>query len=148
MSTGRKQGLATVYRPSDYVDGSIREAVKCPCGEYMAFTIDALGRVSERCPRCRGLAPPVPLRPGEQRGLQTVPEHIISLPERVLLPKVAEGQLRCQRCARGVEGDVRFCDDCRQKGGRKGGFQVSDATREKIRVAQRARQQRLREERQ
>lgn len=138
MSTGRKQGLATAYRPSSYLDASSAEAVKCMCGEYMVFTIDALGRVRERCPRCRGAAPPVALRPGEQRGLQTV-HSALPAPKRRegLLPPVEPGQLRCQACAEGVERPShRFCPRCRlQRTAKKPGRPTSPEAKAKMSAA-------------
>lgn len=70
------------------------------CGGDVTFTPDAIGRMRERCPRCDRVGPAPRITPGEVRGPQ-------------LLPSIEPGQLRCQGCGRGVDGQrARFCPRC------------------------------------
>lgn len=100
-----------------------REAVPpCPkCGGSVDFTTDAIGRLRERCRRCDGVAPTPFARPGEVRRTQTIEIGApvvrvappIALPAGVYrLPEIQLGQLRCQYCARGVEGKRTVCKAC------------------------------------
>jgi hypothetical protein len=78
---------------------------RCMCGEFMIYTPDAIGRLRPRCPKCQGIVKRT-TRPDERLLPQTL------VRESDLLPRVAPGQLRCQRCAKGVDGDRRFCAGC------------------------------------
>jgi hypothetical protein len=59
---------------------------------------DGYGRVLDPCPNCGHEVP--------------VPRIRVSVHPDLLLPEITEGQLRCQGCAKGVDGDVRFCGRC------------------------------------
>lgn len=76
------------------------------CDGPMVITQDALGRPRKRCPRCDGVSR-VRRHPDEVR----VPITLGKLTADAL-PPVAPGQLRCQRCAKGVDGNVRFHPEC------------------------------------
>lgn len=73
------------------------------CGRALEFTLDPIGRVRGRCPRCDGVAPKQAHHPDEV----LVPQTLVAAARA--LPPIAPGQLRCQRCARGVRGHARFC---------------------------------------
>jgi hypothetical protein len=76
------------------------------CDGQMVTKPDAVGRPRLRCPRCDGVSAPRPRHPDDAM----LPQGLVRV--RVL-PEVRPGQLRCQRCARGVEGTARFCAECR-----------------------------------
>lgn len=83
--------------------------IPCPkCFGPMVTKLDAIGRTYQRCPSCQGLAKPEHRIPGEV----LVPQTLIRSNRQRALPPIREGQLRCQQCARGVEGFARFCADC------------------------------------
>lgn len=77
------------------------------CDGSMVITTDAIGRERRRCPRCDRVAPRVTVHPDEV----LVPQTLVRLTASAL-PPVAPGQLRCQVCAKGVEGRKRFCVAC------------------------------------
>lgn len=101
---------------------STHEMPPCPkgCGAKLELTPDAIGRLRERCPRCDGKAKPPVIRPGEVRRSQEVEygrpverRSSIALPAGVYrLPSIAPGEVRCQRCARGVPPNRRVCKPC------------------------------------
>lgn len=81
------------------------------CDRRMVVTKDAIGRERYRCPHCDGVA-----------QSRHHPDEVM-LPQGLVraspaLPPISPGQLRCQRCAKGVEGDHRFCPGCRPGRGR------------------------------
>lgn len=82
------------------------------CDGPMVITHDAIGRPRKRCPKCDGIS-------HNRRHPDEVllPQGLVRAHAR--LPEIAAGQLRCQRCARGVEGRARFCSDCHGKTKRK-----------------------------
>lgn len=67
-------------------------------GRTAFYQTDGFGRVLDPCPHCGHEVP--------------VPRIRVGVHPDLLLPDVKEGQLRCQQCAQGVAGDVRFCDRC------------------------------------
>jgi hypothetical protein len=72
----------------------------------MEITKDALGRDRKRCPRCDGVARHVTVHPDDAQ----IPQGLVrAMPA---LPPVEPGQLRCQVCAKGVVGNVRFHPEC------------------------------------
>lgn len=77
------------------------------CDGRMVITKDALQRDRKRCPRCDGVAAPRTPHPDEVKRPLT-----LAALTAMALPPVEPGQLRCQRCARGVDGDARFCERC------------------------------------
>jgi hypothetical protein len=79
------------------------------CDGPMVAKPDAVGRIRLRCPKCDGVSPPRPRHPDDAM----IPQGLVHLVGA--LPPVAPGQLRCQRCARGVKGDRRFCAQCRRQ---------------------------------
>lgn len=87
---------------------STKEDALCGCGTAIVHTLDAIGRTRARCPKCDRVAPIQHRQPDEVM----IPQGLIRLSDIKLLPEVEDGQLRCQRCARGVDGDVRFCASC------------------------------------
>lgn len=94
--------------------GGKAQTALCPhgCGSYLEFTPDAIGRMRERCPSCDGVARrPSVLHPSLRATAQALVP--VTRAGEFTLPPVAEGQLRCQRCARGVDGSKRFCGACR-----------------------------------
>lgn len=87
---------------------SAAESMICArCDGPMTITHDALRRPRKRCERCDGVAAPRPPHPDEVLR----PVTLASL-TAAALPPVEPGQLRCQRCAKGVLGDVRFHPEC------------------------------------
>lgn len=72
----------------------------------LVFGTDAIGRTTTRCPACDGVAPRRPANPNEVLR----PQALIA--ESQLLPPCPPGVLRCQGCARPVEGDARLCQRC------------------------------------
>lgn len=74
------------------------------CDGRMVITKDAIGRERHRCPFCDGVAPPRTLHPDEV----LVPQTLV---RATMLPPVRPGQLRCQVCAKGVEGNGRLCPE-------------------------------------
>lgn len=91
------------------------------CDGQMAITKDAVGRDRLRCPRCDGIAE-VRRRPDDAM----VPQGLVRANQ---LPPVAPGQLRCQRCAHGVDGDRRFCPTCSQRGHGERTYQPKSCTK-------------------
>lgn len=75
------------------------------CDGQMVVTKDAIGRDRLRCPKCQGVSR---IRPHPDQVL--VPQGLVRAASA--LPQVEPGQLRCQRCARGVAGRARFCSTC------------------------------------
>lgn len=88
------------------------------CDTPMVITYDALRRPRKRCPKCDGVSRKAPRHP------DTVLRPVVL--GTLVLPPIEEGQLRCQRCAYGVEGTARFCTDCQRHRRRAG--QLSTAT--------------------
>lgn len=85
------------------------EATGCgKCGTILVHKKDAIGRVYTRCPKCDGVAPEQHRHPDDAM----LPQGLVKVHT---LPPVQPGQLRCQQCARGVEGDVRFCVTCQAR---------------------------------
>lgn len=83
------------------------EQVNCnTCGSFLVSWSDAIGRTRMRCPKCDRLPAPRRRSPDD---IALMPQGLVRL---VPLPEIEEGQLRCQGCARGVDGDVRFCTGC------------------------------------
>lgn len=78
------------------------------CGGDTVTKMDAIGRTRQRCPRCEGVSPVRPRHPDEA----LVPQTLVRSNTQRALPPIAEGQLRCQRCARGVVGRARLCRAC------------------------------------
>jgi hypothetical protein len=76
------------------------------CDGAMVLTPDAIGRLRKRCPTCDGVAK---VRHHPDQVL--VPQTLVRLTADAL-PHVEPGQLRCQRCAKGVDGNVRFHTEC------------------------------------
>ena len=76
------------------------------CDGPMVAKPDAIGRIRHRCPRCDGVSASKPRHPDDAMMPQAL-VHLVGA-----LPAVAPGQLRCQKCARGVAGRARFCADC------------------------------------
>lgn len=93
------------------VEGT-EQSARCPkgCGTYLEFTPDAIGRLRERCPTCDGIG----RRPALHSSLQATQQALVPIVRvaEYSLPPIAPGQLRCQRCAFGVEPKLRFCDAC------------------------------------
>lgn len=83
------------------------QEVLCVCGLAMVATKDAIGRVRHRCPACDGVAAP---RRGSPDDIALMPQGLVALQN--MLPAITPGQLRCQGCAKGVEGQARFCARC------------------------------------
>lgn len=81
------------------------------CDGEMVITPDAIGRPRKRCPKCQGVAE-VRHHPDDV----LTPITVVSLAKltAAALPPVEPGQLRCQRCAKGVEGDARFHPECQR----------------------------------
>jgi hypothetical protein len=81
--------------------GSV-EMAKCPrgCGAFLVFTIDAIGRTRERCPKCQGV----------NRSYRRHPDEVPQSPPPL---KLGPGELHCQGCARPVPASERFCEPCR-----------------------------------
>lgn len=80
----------------------------------LVHKLDAIGRTVTRCPICDRVAPPTRLNPNEVLR----PQSLIS--EAQLLPACPPGVLRCQSCARPVDGDARLCERCELPGLGKG----------------------------
>jgi hypothetical protein len=96
-----------VYAPELRELTTIADSLICArCDGTMVLTPDAIGRLRKRCPTCDGVAK---VRHHPDQVL--VPVTLASL-TAVALPPIEPGQLRCQVCARSVEGDRRFCDGC------------------------------------
>ena len=85
------------------------------CDGAMVITTDAIGRERLRCPRCDGVARRVTVHPDEVLVPQTLVRAASSL------PSVRPGQLRCQRCAKGVEGNGRLCPACTAEAKKRAG---------------------------
>jgi hypothetical protein len=77
------------------------------CGTEMVITLDALQRERKRCLKCDGVAAPRPPHPDQV----LVPITLGKLTADAL-PPVEPGQLRCQLCANGVDGNLRFHPEC------------------------------------
>jgi hypothetical protein len=76
------------------------------CDGEMVVTKNAVGVERFRCPRCDGVARRVTHHPDDA----LVPQTLVRADK--LLPLVRPGQLRCQVCAHGVEGNGRLCPAC------------------------------------
>lgn len=97
-----------VYAPELLPRTSIADSLICAgCDGQMVITYDALQRPRKRCPNCDGIAAPKPPHPDQV----LVPVTLASL-TAIALPPVEPRQLRCQRCAKGVEGHARFHTEC------------------------------------
>lgn len=79
------------------------------CHGPMVITQDAVGRDRKRCPKCDGIS-----RNRVHPDEVLMPQGLVRKMGGGTLPTVAPGQLRCQRCAHGVEGDRRFCEACQR----------------------------------
>lgn len=90
----------------EHVLQSAQEVPCAKCGAAQVTTRDAIGRTRQRCPKCDGVAAPKRPNPNET----FMPQALV--PVHSQLPPIAPGQLRCQRCACGVEGRERFCAAC------------------------------------
>jgi len=111
---------------SPLVHAPIRSMVCAGCSGPMQITKDACGNERLRCPVCQGVARPhrhpddamLPqglVRADSVRVVRQIVRLPAPPPERVVeLPAIQPGQLRCQVCAHGVDGDARFCADCQQ----------------------------------
>ena len=75
------------------------------CDGQMVVTKDAIGRERLRCPRCDRVTA---RRADPNEAL--IPQGLVRADK--LLPLVRPGQLRCQVCAHGVEGNGRLCPAC------------------------------------
>src|SRR5712664_2423357 len=79
------------------------------CDGPMVVTLDALQRPRKRCPKCDGVSRKRVPHP----DTVLVPVQLVKLSAVAsALPPIETGQLRCQYCARGVDGNVRFCAAC------------------------------------
>jgi ribosomal protein L40E len=80
----------------------------CPrCSTLLVTTQDAIGRTRHRCPKCVGVAKASYRHPDDA----FMPQGLVRVASA--LPAIRAGQLRCQRCAEGVEGRLaRFCERC------------------------------------
>ena len=76
------------------------------CDTRLVITYDALQRPRKRCPKCQGVSHVKP-HPDEVLVPVTLQRLTASA-----LPPVAPGQLRCQVCAKGLEGRGRFHPEC------------------------------------
>jgi phage FluMu protein Com len=96
-----------VYAPELRELTPISDSLICArCDGTMVLTPDAIGRLRKRCPKCDGVAK---VRHHPDQVL--VPVTLAKLTADAL-PPVEPGQLRCQRCAKGVDGNVRFHTEC------------------------------------
>lgn len=96
--------LAELEAPPTFT--RVTDSLDCArCDGRMVITRDALGRERRRCPRCDGVS-----------RVRVHPDEVL-LPQGLVraqaLPSVLPGQLRCQRCARGVDPSERFCVTCK-----------------------------------
>jgi hypothetical protein len=82
------------------------------CDGDMVLTPDAIGRLRKRCPRCDGVSRKRVRHPDDPM----LPQALVRVQAPATLPAIGPGQLRCQRCARGVPVNRRFCDACRPTG--------------------------------
>ena len=76
------------------------ETDKCSCGEYLEFGTDAIGRTTERCPRCDGVAKRRKPNPNEA----LVPQGLV--PAYRSLPPATPGE-PCAHCGHVVPGPGR-----------------------------------------
>lgn len=93
--------------------GEVVYCTRCPHhGRRTALVqkTDAIGRITERCPVCDGVAPARKALPDEIFR----PQALIGKAQ--LLPPCPPGRLRCQCCARPVVGDARLCVKCELPG--------------------------------
>ena len=65
-------------------------------GRRTLMETDGYGRTLDACQNCGHVGP--------------VPRFRVSVRPELLLPEIELGQQRCQGCARGVDGDARYCD--------------------------------------
>lgn len=84
------------------------------CDGQMVVTKDAIGRERYRCPRCDR----VTVRRADPNEA-LIPQGLVRADK--LLPLVRPGQLRCQRCAKGVEGNGRLCPACQAESKKQAG---------------------------
>jgi hypothetical protein len=111
---GNRQGLLLgvvakepVYAPELRERTTIADSMICArCDGTMVLTPDAIGRLRKRCPKCDGVA-----KVRHHPDQVYVPQTLARLTADAL-PHVEPGQLRCQRCAKGVTGSDRFCAPC------------------------------------
>jgi hypothetical protein len=91
--------------------GSV-EMAKCPrgCGSFLVFTIDAIGRTRERCPKCQGVNRSYRRHPDEVPHSE-VPHS--EVPHSSAPLKLGASELHCQGCARPVPASERFCETCK-----------------------------------
>lgn len=119
MST-RRAPAAGVFGPyaaeQHVLANAIGEVVYCTrCPTFGRRTVlvqkaDAIGRMTDRCPACDGVAPPRKALPDEIFR----PQALIGKAQ--LLPACPAGVLRCQSCAHPVVGDARLCPKCELPG--------------------------------
>jgi hypothetical protein len=112
-----KPGVFGPYAAERSMDRANIETVYCGrCPQFgrkteIVFGTDAIGRTTERCPACDGVAvrrdPP---NPNEVLRPQAL------IPASRLLPPCPPGKLRCQNCAKPVAGDARLCAACELPG--------------------------------
>lgn len=106
----------TLSKPKAVRDGATMgqaspESASCPrdyCRTTLEFHTRQDGSVYGICRRCGYYTDPR----AEQQLRASAQEDPMGIQDIPSLPMVEPGQLRCQRCARGVEGDLRFCDEC------------------------------------
>lgn len=82
------------------------------CGSDLTYGTDGSGNEIAWCATCQ--EGPRPLSRSSQRARET--GALVSQGLVPALPTVRPGQLRCQRCACGVEGTKRFCVSCTADG--------------------------------
>lgn len=95
------------------------ESQRCPeCKGDLVFYVvqtprssrEKPGDLADYCPTCHHGRKPDGARP-KPKGF--VPQTLV---REDALPRIEPGQLRCQRCAHGVEGNGRFCLRCTRRG--------------------------------
>lgn len=118
MSTNRApaSGVFGPYTPEKAFERAKVDVVHCArCRDAgratpVVFGTDAIGRTTTRCPVCDGVKKPRKALPDEVFR----PQALIGTAQ--LLPPCPPGRLRCQSCARPVEGDERLCVECQLPG--------------------------------
>jgi hypothetical protein len=91
------------------------EVARCPrgCGSFLLFTIDAIGRTRERCPKCQGVNQRHQRHPDEVLQAMGAVGRMRAVDRSAVLPKPGAGELHCQVCTRPVPATERFCDPCK-----------------------------------
>jgi hypothetical protein len=103
-----------VYAPELRERAPITDSLICArCDGTMVLTPDAIGRLRKRCPKCDGVAK-VRHHPDQVLVPQTLVPVTLARLTAAALPPIEPGQLRCQRCAKAVDGLARFHDACRR----------------------------------